>query len=81
MEALLTHVAKNAATFWKKAHEEAERTCASGYDSACGVLVNLRDAYELQGNSDTFRQEFKKFMTEHSRRKAFITRLEKAGLR
>ena len=53
----------------------------SGYDSACGVLVNLRDAYELQGNSDTFRQEFKKFMTEHSRRKAFITRLEKAGLR
>lgn len=80
MEALLTHVAKNAATFWKKAREEAERTCASGYDSACEVLVNLRDAYELQGDVDTFQQEFKKFMTDHSRRKAFITRLEKAGL-
>lgn len=80
MEALLTHVAKNSTTFWKKAHEEAERTCASGYDSACDVLVNLRDAYELQGDVDTFHQKFKTFMTEHSRRKAFITRLEKAGL-
>jgi hypothetical protein len=81
MEALLTYVAKNAATFWKKAHAEAERTCASGYDSAREVLVNLRDAYELQGDSDTFRQEFKQFMTKHSQRKAFINRLEKAGLR
>lgn len=81
LEVLLTHVAKNSATFWKKAHEEAERTCASGYDSACRVLVNLRDAYELQGDSDTFRREFKKFMTKHSQRKAFITRLEKAGIK
>ncbi len=49
-------------------------------DRPLSDIVNLRDAYELQGNSDTFRQEFKTFMTEHSRRKAFITRLEKAGL-
>ena len=80
MEVLLTHIAKNSATFWKKAHKEADRTCASGYDSACRVLVSLRDAYELRGDPDTFQQEFRKFLIEHSRRKAFITRLEKVGL-
>jgi hypothetical protein len=81
LEALLTHIAKNSATFWKRAHKEASRTCAAGYDNACNVLVSLRDAYVQQGNPDTFHREFQKFLAEHSRRKAFVTRLNKAGLR
>jgi hypothetical protein len=80
-EAWLTLLVKNLTTAWKKVHEEADKSCASGYDSACRQLVDLRDAYDLQGDQDTFQQEFRQFMAEHSRRKAFITRLEKAGLR
>jgi hypothetical protein len=80
-EAWLTLLAKNLTAAWKKVHEEANRSCASGYDSACRQLVDLRDAYNLQGDPDTFKQEFLQFIAEHSRRKAFITRLEKAGLR
>jgi len=44
-------------------------------------LVDLRDAYALQGSSETFHREFQQFMTEHRRRKALVTRLDKAGLR
>jgi hypothetical protein len=80
-EAWLTTLAKNFTAVWKRAHEEACRSCASGYDSACRRLIDLRDAYDLQGNRDTFQQEFKKFLSEHKQRKALITRLENAGIR
>ncbi len=80
-DAVLTILARDFPGAWKKVHEEACRSCASAYDTVCRRLVDLRDAYNLQGNSETFHREFQQFMTEHGRRKALLTRLDKAGLR
>lgn len=80
-EASLTILAGDFAGAWQKVHEEAGRSCASAYDLVCRLLVDLRDAYTLQGTPDTFHREFRQFMTEHGRRKALITRMEKVGLR
>jgi len=80
-EAILTILARDFPGAWKKVDEEACRSCASAYDTVCRRLVDLRDAYNLQGSSDTFHREFEQFMTEHGRRKALVTRLDKVGLR
>jgi len=80
-EAILNILARDFPGAWKKVHAEACRGCASAYDIVCRRLVDLRDAYALQGTPDTFHREFQQFMTEHGRRKALVTRLEKVGLR
>jgi hypothetical protein len=80
-DAALTFLARDFPGAWKNVHEEACRSCASAYDLVCRRLVDLRDAYALQGTSDTFHREFQQFMNEHGRRKALLTRLDKAGLR
>jgi hypothetical protein len=80
-QASLTILARDFAGAWKKVHEEAGRSCASAYDLVCRMLVDLRDAYTLQGTPDTFHREFRQFIAEHGRRKALVTRLEKVGLR
>lgn len=80
-ETYLTIMAKNFGGAWKVVHKDADRGCASGYESACRRLIDLRDAYNLQGNQDTFRQEFEKFISEHKQRKALMTRIKSAGIR
>jgi len=80
-DSFLAYVARDFAGGWKKAHEEAGNSCASAYDRACRLLVDLRDAYALQGTVEIFRREFQQFLAEHGRRKALVSRLEKAGLR
>lgn len=79
-EVALSLLARDFAGVWKRVQEEACRSCASAYDIVCRQLVDLRDAYDLQGNSATFRQELQRFMLEHGRRKALLTRIDKAGL-
>lgn len=80
-EVWLTKLAENFSKSWRIADKEAARGCAGAYDSVCLLLVDLRDAYDLQGNLDIFQSELEKFMAEHTRRKALVTRLEKIGLR
>jgi len=80
-EAYLTLMAKNFGGAWKIAHMNAGTGGARSYDSACRQLIDLQDAYDLQGNSDIFQQELEKFMSDHKQRKALMTRLEKAGIR
>ena len=79
-ESFLAYVARDFAGEWKKAHEEAGNSCASAYDRACRLLIDLRDAYMLQGTAEIFIREFQQFLAEHGRRKALVNRLEKAGL-
>ncbi|MGB3225628.1 MAG: hypothetical protein WBB23_22760 [Desulforhopalus sp.] len=79
-ETYLTLMAKNFGGAWKVVHKDADRGCASGYDSACRQLIDLRDAYDLQGNRNIFQQEFKNFLSEHKQRKALMTRLKSAGI-
>ncbi len=80
-EAALNLLARDFVGAWKRVHEEAGRGGASAYDKACRQLIDLRDAYDLQGDPETFRLEFQRFMAEHGRRKALAARIEKAGLR
>ena len=80
-EAILKIYACDFAGAWKRVHEEDGRGCASAYDKVCRQLIDLRDAYDLHGDPEIFHLEFQRFMTEHGRRKALVTRLSKAGLR
>lgn len=65
---------------WKTVHAEAGKGHASAYDATCRQMVDLRDAYDQQALSASFRAEFRLFLNEHRRRKALVTRLAKAGL-
>ncbi|RJX30499.1 MAG: hypothetical protein C4531_08880 [Desulfurivibrio sp.] len=76
-------LAKLAADFpraWKAAHEDANKGHAHAYDAACRQLVDLRDAYSQHATLAAFQKEFQRFMAEHSRRRALVQRLVKAGL-
>ncbi len=76
-------LAKLAADFpraWKSAHEDANKGHAHAYDAACRQLIDLRDAYNQHSTLAVFQKEFQKFMAEHSRRRALVQRLVKAGL-
>jgi hypothetical protein len=76
-------LAKLAADFpraWKSAHEDANKGHAHAYDAACRQLIDLRDAYSQHATSAAFQREFQKFKAEHSRRRALVQRLVKAGL-
>lgn len=76
-------LAKLAADFpraWKSAHEDANKGHAHAYDAACRQLVDLRDAYSQHATLAAFQEEFQKYMAEHSRRRALVRRLVKAGL-
>jgi hypothetical protein len=49
-------------------------------DAACRQLIDLRDTHSQHATLDVFQKEFQKFMAEHSRRRALVQRLVKAGL-
>jgi len=76
-------LAKLAADFpraWKSAHDDANKGHAHAYDAACRLLIDLRDAYSQHATLAAFQKEFQKYMAEHSRRRALVQRLVKAGL-
>jgi hypothetical protein len=65
---------------WKAAHDDANKGHAHAYDAACRQLIDLSDAYSQHATLAAFQKEFQKFMAEHSRRRALVQRLVKAGL-
>ena len=76
-------LAKLAADFpraWKSAHDDTNKGYAHAYDAACRQLIDLRDAYSQHATLAAFQKELQKFMAEHSRRRALVQRLVKAGL-
>lgn len=76
----LAKLSKDFPRAWKTAHDDANKGHASAYDAACRQLVELRDAYNQHASPAAFQTEFQQFMAEHRRRRAFVERLEKAGL-
>jgi len=76
----LARLAADFSRAWKAAHDDANKGYAHAYDAACRQLVDLRDAYSQHATLAEFQKEFQKFMTEHSRRRALVQRLVKAGL-
>jgi len=79
-EAYLKALSKNFSKAWKTVQQTVERGSGLAYDESCRALVDLSEAYSVHVNRKTFQQELTKFMADHTRRKAFIQRLVKAGI-
>ena len=79
-ESYLKNLSKDFPKAWKSVQQTIERGSGLAYDEACGVLVDLSEAYALHGNRETFRQTLGKFMTDHMRRKTLIQRMVKVGI-
>lgn len=63
-------------TLWANAHQEAERSCASGYKNAASVLLDLFEAYTFKSQPSEFVTRFRLFIKQHTNRKALLKRLE-----
>ncbi len=78
--AALEKLAKDFPTAWKKVNKTVETASGRAYDLAAVLLTDLSDAYKAHRSTAEFNIEMKRFMDNHGRRKALITRLEKAKI-
>lgn len=79
-EANLKLLAKNFPAAWQSVEKTLERRSGAAYDRACGVMVELAEAYAMHKDRESFALDLKAFMAGHMGRKALIERLVKAGL-
>jgi len=79
-KAYLKNLSNDFLKAWESVREPVERGSGRGYDEACRALVDIAEAYDLFATKKQFQKELKKFMTGHTRRKALIQRLVKAGI-
>jgi hypothetical protein len=78
--AYLKNLSKDFPKVWKAVQQTVERGSGPAYDEAGRALVDLSEAYSLHASKKRFREDLKKFMAGHMRRKALIQRLVKAGI-
>ncbi|WP_417795528.1 hypothetical protein [Terasakiella pusilla] len=62
--------------YWQQSQEQADRTCASGYDAASRYLHQLFEAYQFKADEAVFEQRFKRFVVANNSRKALLNRLK-----
>ncbi|WP_437215039.1 hypothetical protein [Pectobacterium sp. LFLA-215] len=74
-EKALTNIYNQREHCWQRAQEQADRTCASGYDAASRYLHQLNEAYQLKNDAAAFEQRFKRFVVVNNNRKALLNRL------
>ncbi|WP_188926771.1 hypothetical protein [Shewanella algicola] len=74
-EKVLTDIYNQRERCWQQAQEQADRTCASGYDAASRDLHQLNEAYNFKGDITAFEQRFKRFIAINNSRKALLKRL------
>ncbi|MDE1248398.1 hypothetical protein MCT08_02045 [Vibrio aestuarianus] len=74
-EKSLTDIYNQRERFWQQAQEQANRTCASGYDTASRYLHQLFEAYQFKADKAAFEQRFKRFVVANNSRKALLNRL------
>ncbi|MDE1338723.1 hypothetical protein [Vibrio aestuarianus] len=74
-EKSLTDIYNQRERFWQQAQEQANRTCASGYDTASRYLHQLFEAYQFKADKAAFEQRFKRFVVANDSRKALLNRL------
>lgn len=75
-EKALTDVYNRREHYWQQAQEQADRTCASGYDAASRYLHQLFEAYQFKADEAVFEQRFKRFVVANTSRKALLNRLK-----
>ncbi|WP_315708719.1 hypothetical protein [Brenneria uluponensis] len=74
-EKALTDIYNQRERCWQQAQEQANRTCASGYDTASRYLHHLNEAYQFKADEAAFEQRFKRFVVANNSRKALLNRL------
>jgi hypothetical protein len=74
-EKILTDIYNQRELCWQQAQEQADRTCASGYDAASRYLHQLNEACQFKGDHPAFEQRFKRFIVANNSRKALLNRL------
>jgi hypothetical protein len=74
-EKTLTAIYNQRERCWQQAQEQADRTCASGYDAASRYLHQLFEAYQFKAGEAEFEQRFKRFVVANNSRKALLNRL------
>lgn len=74
-EKALTDVYNRREHYWQQAQEQADRTCASGYDAASRYLHQLFEAYQFKADEAVFEQRFERFVVANNSRKALLNRL------
>ncbi|MES1311116.1 hypothetical protein ABUS74_10970 [Vibrio cholerae] len=74
-EKVLTDIYNQREHYWQQAQEQADRTCASGYDAASRYLHQLFEAYQFKVDEAVFEQRFKHFVVVNTSRKALLNRL------
>jgi len=79
-EAELCAMMTRADVIWNNAQAQILRG-ASGYDPAVRLLVDLAEGYALLSRHDDFAKKLQQFLAPHSKRSAFMRRLEEARLR
>jgi len=71
----LTDIYNQREHYWQQSQEQADRTCASGYDAASRYLHQLFEAYQFKADEAAFEQRFKRFVVANNSRKALLNRL------
>ena len=61
---------------WACVEKEASRGCASGYDKAAALLIELFEAYSGKRQQAIFSNSYRRFIRRHQQRKALLRRLE-----
>lgn len=74
-EKALTDIYNQREHYWQQAQEQADRTCASGYDAASRYLHQLFEAYQFKADEAAFEQRFERFVVANNSRKALLNRL------
>ncbi len=74
-EKALTDIYNQREHFWQQSQEQADRTCASGYDAASRYLHQLFEAYQFKADEAVFEQRFERFVVANNSRKALLNRL------
>ncbi len=80
-ETYLTELARDFGRHWTQAHLLAERGIASAHQAACGLLIDLSEAYLLKQRQGEFSLEMARFREVHAKRKALLRRLDEAGIK
>lgn len=74
-EKALTDIYNKREHYWPQVQEQADRTCASGYDTASRYLHQLFEAYQFKADEAAFEHRFKRFVVANNSRKARLNRL------
>lgn len=79
-EAQLVKLAARQAQVWQEIDASLQRGSGVGYDQALRLIVELYEALMLVGQGEAYLLSLARLMKVHGTRKAWVARLQKAGL-